>query len=298
LHGFLNIDKPQGMTSFDVIRKIKPVLPRQCKLGHLGTLDPMASGVLPIAVGKATRVIPFIENEDKSYIATMTLGVVSDTQDAWGQITCTENKQFQVEKLKDILKGFTGRIKQIPPMYSAVHHQGKRLYELARQGVTVAREEREIVIYALNLLEINEKLDLPQVKIQVDCSKGTYVRTLCHDIGQVLETGALLSSLQRTRSGPFTIDQAYPLQQILQDKENISQYLLALDYPLANMPAIYLKSAEEADDILNGRAITINEEIADGMVRVFSTEAKLLALARNHSREVKPGLIKPERVFK
>ena len=154
------------------------------------------------------------------------------------------------------------------------------------------------LIYALDLLEIDENVDLPQVKIQVECSKGTYVRTLCHDIGEILGTGALLSSLLRTRSGAFTIDRAYPLEKILQDKTNVFQYLLALDYPLADMPVIHLKSGEEADDILNGRAITTNEKLADGMVRVISTEAKLLALAQSYSRGLKPGLIKPKRVFK
>ena len=147
LHGFLNINKSEGMTSYDVIRKIKPLLPRKTKIGHLGTLDPMASGVLPLALGNATRIIPFIKNENKTYVATMTLGAVSDTLDAWGQVSYTGQTRFQEKDLRNILKEFTGNIKQLPPMYSAVHHQGQRLYELARQGISVEREEREVVVY-------------------------------------------------------------------------------------------------------------------------------------------------------
>lgn len=296
MHGFLNVDKPGGMTSFDVIRKIKKIIPRKAKIGHLGTLDPMASGVLPIAVGKATRIIPYIEDERKEYIAQLTLGVVSDTQDAWGHISHTGKKDFQQQQLGDILKEFTGRIKQIPPMYSAVHHQGKRLYELAREGITVTREEREIVIHALQLLEVNQDSDLPVIKIKVVCSRGTYVRTLGHDIGAKLGTGALLSSLIRTRSGMFNIEQAFSLEKILQDKQQINQYLLPLDYPLAHMPAIHINSEQDINAIMNGQAVAIKDRLPDGLVRVYSPGDNLVALARSNYKE--PGMIKAERVFK
>jgi tRNA pseudouridine55 synthase len=299
LHGFLNINKPEGMTSYDVIRKIKPLLPRKTKIGHLGTLDPMASGVLPLALGNATRIIPFIKDENKTYLATMVLGAVSDTLDAWGEISYTDQTRFQVEDLRDILKEFTGNIKQLPPMYSAVHHQGQRLYELARQGITVNREERDVVVYAIELLDIDNKRDLPAVKIRVDCSKGTYVRTLCHDIGQRLGTGALLSSLIRTCSGNFTIAESYPLEEILHTTD-IEGYLLSIDYPIAIMPAFYIKSPEEIKAILNGRTIKTNTQLPDGIIRVYGNYSdgdKLLALAQYTSTN-KQNLIKPERVFK
>lgn len=296
MHGFLNVDKPGGMTSFDVIRKIKQVIPRGVKIGHLGTLDPMASGVLPVALGKATRVIPYIEDEHKVYLAQLTLGAVSDTQDAWGNITYTGNRDFNPEQLQAILKEFTGTTKQLPPMFSAVHHQGKRLYELAREGITVTREEREIIIHDLQVLEIDEETELPVVKIKVDCSRGTYVRTLGHDIGAKLGTGALLSSLIRIRSGMFTIEQASPLEKILQDKQQIDQYLLPLDYPLAHMPAIHIDSRQDIYALTNGQAVAINDQLPEGLMRVYDPENNLVALARNNYED--SGMLKAERVFK
>ena len=296
LHGFLNINKSEGMTSYDVIRKIKPLLPRKTKIGHLGTLDPMASGVLPLALGNATRVIPFIKNENKTYVATMTLGAVSDTLDAWGQVSYTGQTRFQEKDLRNILKEFTGNIKQLPPMYSAVHHQGQRLYELARQGISVEREEREVVVYFIELLDINKQLDLPAVKIKVDCSKGTYVRTLCYDIGQRLGTGALLSNLIRTRSGDFTIEQSYLLEELLH-MTNIQEHLLGIDYPITRMPALNIESPQDIEAILNGRVIKTNTLLPDGMVRVYGNEHKLLALAVSTGNS-EHSIIKPERVFK
>ena len=153
LQGFFNINKPQGLTSFDVIRRIKKQIPRKCKIGHLGTLDPMATGVLPVAVGNATRVIEYAAGVNKEYIAAFILGGVSDTQDATGQITIQQEEVIaDADELAGVLQQFTGRIEQIPPMYSAVHHQGRRLYELARQGVEVVREPREVTIEAIELL--------------------------------------------------------------------------------------------------------------------------------------------------
>ncbi len=296
MHGFLNINKPEGMTSYDVIRKIKPLLPHKTKIGHLGTLDPMAGGVLPLALGSATRVIPFIKNEDKTYLATVTLGAVSDTLDAWGQVRYTDRVSFQEKDLRSILKEFTGNIKQLPPMYSAVHHQGQRLYELARQGINVNREEREVVINSIELLDINRQLDLPAVKIRVDCSKGTYIRTLCDDIGRRLGTGALLSNLVRIRSGDFTIEQSYLLEELV-DRTNIEEYLLSIDYPISGIPALSIESPQDIDAILNGRMIKTSIQIPDGMVRVYTNNHKLLALALSTGNN-EQTLIKPERVFK
>ena len=296
MHGFLNINKPGGMTSYDVIRRIKPLIPRKTKMGHLGTLDPMASGVLPLALGKATRVIPFIKNENKTYLATMTLGAVSDTLDSWGQIDYTGKTRFHVEQLTDILKEFTGNIKQLPPMYSAVHHEGKRLYELARQGIEVSREEREVVIYSIDLLDIDNRPDLPTVQIKVDCSRGTYIRTLCHDIGQRLGTGALVSNLIRIRSGEFTIEQSCPLEELLHTK-NIEEYLLGIDYPITAIPAFSIESPDEIEAILNGRIIKTSTKLPDGMFRVYANNHKLLALAVSTGCG-NQSLIKPERVFK
>ncbi|HPT70087.1 MAG TPA: tRNA pseudouridine(55) synthase TruB, partial [Syntrophomonas sp.] len=181
MHGFLNINKDPGMTSFDVLKKIKKIIPKT-KLGHLGTLDPMAAGVLPVAMGHATRLIEYIEDSDKTYHARMTLGGVSDTQDAWGNIERTGCSSYRSEDLLKILTEFTGTIKQIPPMYSAVHHQGQRLYELARQGLEVERIAREIEIKSLQMLRSGEDTEgNPTIELVIKCSKGTYIRTICHD---------------------------------------------------------------------------------------------------------------------
>ncbi|MDD2620108.1 MAG: tRNA pseudouridine(55) synthase TruB, partial [Syntrophomonadaceae bacterium] len=200
MHGFLNVNKPLGLVSFDVIRKLKKILPRKTKIGHLGTLDPMARGVLPVAIGQATKIIPYIEDESKEYIASMILGGRSDSQDAWGQITYGPAVAVDLDMLKCIIKDFQGNIKQIPPMFSAVHHEGKRLYELARQGITVERAAREAFIKSIEIIDCDFSLKYPEISFRVVCSKGTYVRTLCHDIGEALGTGAFLSALLRSKA--------------------------------------------------------------------------------------------------
>lgn len=215
MHGFLNINKPQGLISFDVIRKLKKVFPRKTKLGHLGTLDPMAQGVLPIAIGEATKIIPYTEDENKEYIATMVLGGSSDTQDAWGQISYRPEVNVDLNNLKSIMLAYQGNIKQIPPMFSAVHHEGQRLYDLARQGIKVERTEREACIEEIELIKSDLELEYPQITFRVVCSRGTYIRTLCHDIGEKLGTGAFLSALLRSRAGTFKIEDAIRLDDIL-----------------------------------------------------------------------------------
>ncbi|MEN6348037.1 MAG: tRNA pseudouridine(55) synthase TruB [Syntrophomonas sp.] len=296
MQGFLNVNKPQGITSYDVIRKLKRLVPRKSKLGHLGTLDPMATGVLPVALGRATKLIPYIENESKEYIATMTIGGRSDTQDAWGNITYSCQIEFDAEKLKTILNSFTGIIKQIPPMYSAVHYDGKRLYELARQGVAVERTAREVEIKALDLVEIDLSHELPQVKFKVLCSPGTYVRTLCHDIGEKLETGAYLSALLRTRSGMFGIEEALPLQEILDRGSELESLLMDIDYPLTHLSSVKVEGGDMFT-ILNGGPVLHNEPFTTGLVKVYSPRQELLAIAETETQGDKT-LVKPVRVLK
>ncbi len=298
MHGFLNINKPQAMTSFDVIRKLKKALPRKHKLGHLGTLDPMAEGVLPVAVGQGTKIIPFVEDETKEYIATMTLGASSDTQDAWGVITYSTPRKVEPAQIEKVLALFRGKSRQVPPMYSAVHHEGKRLYELARQGLEVERKAREIEIFELELLNADWERELPQLSLWVSCSRGTYIRTLCHDIGQELGCGAYLSSLCRNRSGCFKIEEAVSLEYILEKRENLSQALLPLDYPLNNLPLISLKSAE-LPDVINGRQISRTGKLASPRVRLYTPEGQLLAIAEvNNYNEDEDTVFQPCRVFK
>lgn len=292
LQGFLNIDKPSGMTSFDVIRQIKKKFPRKCKIGHLGTLDPMATGVLPVAIWNATRLIEYANESAKIYIAAFVLGGVSDTQDAWGHITVLKDHvTCDEEELKQVLAQFTGKIEQIPPMYSAVHHNGQRLYELARQGLEVAREPRPVTIETIDLLEINRTGDFPQIMIKVICSPGTYIRTLVHDIGFRLGTGAYLNSLIRVKTGSFTLDEAVKLQELI-ETDDIGAYLLPVDYPLGYMTALEL-TEEQVLHVKQGRGIKAAKLLNQQRVRLYG-EQQLAAIAYYDSEA---GMLRPEKVF-
>jgi len=282
------------MTSFDVIRKLKPRLPKRTRIGHLGTLDPMATGVLPIAIGQATRIIPYVEGGDKEYIASMTLGGVSDTQDAWGEITYNQPVNISREQLEAVIPSFQGKIWQEPPMYSAVHHQGVRLYELARQGQTVERKKRCIEIKTLELLQFDDRVSQPTADLKVICSPGTYIRTLCHDIGQQLGTGAFLSALTRTRSGNFLLSQAVDLEIIIENWSD--SLLLPMDYPLQDWPYLILRTAEQIKALQNGQTIHVSGKIPAGLLRVYQPNEKLLAITKVYYDGNRCSL-KPERVF-
>jgi tRNA pseudouridine55 synthase len=294
--GFINVNKAAGMTSFDVIKKLKKVFPGT-KLGHLGTLDPMVLGVLPVAIGYATRVIEYVIEKNKVYLATMTLGGVSDTQDAWGNIVYKSDIDFNAGDLPAILEKYTGNIRQIPPMYSAVHYHGERLYELARQGITVDRESREIEIEYIKLLSVDiDREGRPQIKIEVGCSKGTYIRTLCHDIGAELGTGAYLSALTRTRAGIFAIENAYSLEEINQHTAKLSDLIMAVDCPLLHLGRIAL-NCEDLDKVLNGNRITIDVKIPPGLVRVYAPQGRLVSIAQCAVDE-NCIILQPLKVFK
>lgn len=295
MHGFLNINKPSGMTSFDVIRRIKQLLPRRTRIGHLGTLDPMATGVLPIAIGQATKIIPYVEEGDKEYQASMILGGQSDTQDAWGEITY-HNKPVSInrEQLESVLPSFRGTIWQEPPMYSAVHHQGVRLYELARQGQTVERKKRSVEIKTLEMLRFDDQGSLPVAELRVVCSRGTYIRTLCHDIGHQVGTGAFLSALTRTRSGIFSLSEAVNLEKIMESW--FDSLLLPIDYPLQDWPYVVLRNPEQIRALENGQTIYVTDDLSAGLVRVYQPDNSLLAIGKADCNNDKCSL-KPERVF-
>lgn len=219
--GILNINKPRGITSHDVVLKIRKVFPG-LKVGHGGTLDPQATGVLPIFVGRATRLTAQVTNQDKEYEGEMVLGVKTDTQDVDGKVTeRQEVKDITPERLREVFAKFQGEIEQIPPMYSAVRINGKRLYKLARQGQTVERMPRKVQVFWFKILEI----DLPRLSFALACSKGTYVRTLCSDIGEVLGCGAYLSRLNRLRTGNFHLNQSVELEAFLKASDP-ARYLI------------------------------------------------------------------------
>ncbi|MDI9481191.1 MAG: tRNA pseudouridine(55) synthase TruB [Bacillota bacterium] len=294
MHGFLNIDKAAGMTSFDVIRRLKKCLPRGTRIGHLGTLDPMATGVLPIAIGQATRLIHYLEDDDKEYQGSMTIGAVSDTQDAWGEISYCQSAQITRAQLEAVLPSFRGTIWQEPPMYSAVHHQGVRLYELARQGQVVERKKRPAQIKFLELLHFDDQSNLPVATLRVVCSRGTYIRTLFHDIGQELGTGAFLSALTRIRSGGFLLSQALDLEQVINSWSQ--SLLLPMGYPLQHWAKIILDTSEQIRALQNGQTISVNAALSTDLVRVYQPDNRLLAIAKVNYTEGKCSL-KPERVF-
>lgn len=296
MHGFLNIDKPAGMTSFDVIRRLKRLLATRVKIGHLGTLDPMATGVLPIALGHATRLIPFIDKGHKQYRARMLLGGISDTEDAWGQITMTGQTGFDPQRLSEAVADLTGAIEQVPPMYSALHHQGKRLYELARQGEVVDRPARQVHIFELSVVSISEQQGQPLITLEVVCSPGTYVRSLCRDIGSRLGTGAYLCELRRLRDGLFGIEKAVPLERLTAADANMPAMLLPMDYPLQHWPAYQLRNEEEGILLRQGRSLPVTAGEAASLVRVYERSGRMAAVGRLETG--KPGLLlKPIKVF-
>ncbi len=238
MNGILLIDKPKDFTSFDVIAKLRGIL-KMRRLGHAGTLDPMATGVLPVFVGYATKACGILPNEDKIYIAEFQLGKITDTQDSTGNLL--ETHDFSGITRNDIFRAFPhGIIMQIPPMYSAVKVDGKKLYELARQGKEIERKPKEITVYESQCLAFDESTGVG--KIQIHCSKGTYVRTLIHDMGQSLECGAIMTDLRRISASGFSIDNCHTLDEVQQlaDNGNVESIILPIEQAFTDLPKIRL----------------------------------------------------------
>ncbi len=274
-NGILIVDKPDGWTSQDVAAKLRGVF-HERRIGHGGTLDPMATGVLPIFVGRATRAAEFMESAEKEYIAGLRLGLVTNTQDTSGEALESRPVDVTREQLEAVLKQFTGRIQQIPPMYSAVKIGGKKLYELARKGQEIERKPREITIHALELLDGAGS----DWTLRVHCSKGTYVRTLCHDIGAALGCGGCMSSLRRTMAGRFTLDGALTMQQILDFAAQGApqELLLPVDAVFSQYPALIVTLAQTTR-VRNGAEVR-DREFPDGMCRVYSETGEFLMLGK------------------
>ena len=240
LDGFLVVDKPSGMTSHDVVSILRRTL-HQKKIGHTGTLDPFATGVLPIALGEGTKAIPFLDESSKEYRAVMRLGISTDTLDFTGKVIAErEWGQITPEKLSETILLFTGSILQTPPMFSALKRNGVPLYKLARNGETVVREPRRIEIRSLQI----DRIDLPYVAFTVRCSRGTYVRTLADDIGEALGTGAHLTELRRSASGPFTLATARSLDEIVLSAGTIAEIcLIKLREALSHLPELFIRES-------------------------------------------------------
>lgn len=268
MKGIINVLKPPGMTSHDVVAFLRRLVHIK-KIGHGGTLDPVAAGVLPVYIGKATKAVEFFENTDKEYVAEMLLGVTTDTGDSEGNILSTRQANVGIERINHVLMEFTGKIEQIPPMYSAVRHNGRKLYELARRGITVQRKPRTVEIKSLELMYFKENT----VTFRTICSKGTYIRTLCEDIGRKLGCGAYLSCLVRTRVGPFHIDKSYTIEEIEQNvsDNDMEKMIIPIDEGLAFLPAVFLpemgKNSTSCGSVFY---CDFDHEICD-FVRVYSS---------------------------
>lgn len=274
-NGIIVIDKEQGWTSMDVCAKLRGIF-QEKRIGHAGTLDPMATGVLPVFVGRATRAVEFAGEGEKEYVAGLRLGLVTNTQDTSGETLEEHPVSVTQEELERVLEQFRGEIDQVPPMYSAIKIGGKKLYELARKGREVERPARKVTIYALTLESREGEADFT---IRVRCSKGTYVRTLCHDIGQALGCGGCMSSLRRTMAAGFTLEDAVKLEQV-QQAQDPAKLLLPVDAYFAGRPVLLLKPELEKK-VRNGMTVILPQAPGvSGECRVYGESGEFLALGK------------------
>ncbi|MBQ7341465.1 MAG: tRNA pseudouridine(55) synthase TruB [Oscillospiraceae bacterium] len=271
MNGIVIVDKPQDWTSQDVTARLRRVFNTR-RIGHGGTLDPMATGVLPVFVGRATRAVEFFEHADKVYEATLQLGVITDTEDITGSVLEERPVCISESDLLTVLGQFRGEIQQVPPMYSAIKVNGQKLYDLARQGKEVERKSRTITIHELELLEFAGVA----AKLRVHCSKGTYIRTLCKDIGEALGCGGCMAALRRTAAGNYPIEKAVKLETLL-ETENPEQYLLPVDSIFSGYPEVVL-TEKQALRCRNGNSFSIG--LNDGTYRAYDKTGEFLMLAK------------------
>ena len=280
-NGIIVIDKPQEWTSMDVCAKLRGLF-HEKRIGHAGTLDPMATGVLPVFVGRATRAVEFAGEGEKEYVAGLRLGLVTNTQDTSGEVLEERPVSVTGEALEQVLERFRGEIQQVPPMYSAIKINGKKLYELARKGREVERPPRKVTIHALTLESREGERDFT---IRVRCSKGTYVRTLCHDIGQALGCGGCMSSLRRTMAAGFTLEDAVTLDEV-QQAEDPEKLLLPVDAYFAGRPVLILKPDLEKK-VRNGMTVILPQAPGvSGECRVYGESGEFLALGKLTGRKL------------
>lgn len=257
LNGIINIYKEKGFTSHDVVAKMRGIC-RQKKIGHTGTLDPDATGVLPVCLGSGTKLCDMLTDKDKEYVAELLLGVETDTQDVSGQVLKQQEVTVSEEQVREAIMSFQGEYMQVPPMYSALKVNGKKLYELARAGKEVERQARPVFIHEIEILE----LQLPVVKLRVACSKGTYIRTLCADIGEKLGCGGTMQSLMRTKVGSFSLEKAVTLSQLeaIRDEQGLESILYPVESAFAECPALHIKP-EFRKLLDNGNAFYPNQTL-------------------------------------
>lgn len=284
MNGIINVYKEKGYTSHDVVARLRGIL-KQKKIGHTGTLDPEAEGVLPVCLGKATKLCSMMEDTDKEYRVTMLLGVETDTEDMTGTVLKTSNVTCSESDVYEACGKYIGNIEQIPPMYSALKVNGKKLYQLAREGKVIERKPRSITIYDIRILSCN----LPEVTMNVRCSKGTYIRSLCRDIGADLGCGGCMKTLVRTSACGFQIKDSYRLDEIekKRDSGELDFIIVKMDtmfqqYPSVTIPSDYNKL------LYNGNAIPIHLEHAEEKIRVYDEEKNFIGIYENQKTRIKP----------
>lgn len=294
--GILLLDKPIGLTSNDALQRVKRIY-RAAKAGHTGSLDPLATGLLPVCLGAATKFSAYLLDADKRYRVRVRLGITTSTADAEGDVLESRPVEgVDVQRIETVLAGFRGEIDQLPPMYSAVKHGGERLYKLARQGLEVERQPRRIQIFALELVAI----ELPEIELDVHCSKGTYVRTLAEDIGRELGCGGHVSALRRTGVGPFnettvdfvTLDQLRDLADQEGAAPRLDGLLLPLESALGHWPAVRL-SADAAFYLQQGQAVLVPQAPTGGLVRLYDVSLRFLGVGEI----LDDGKVQPKRLI-
>lgn len=296
--GVLNVYKEKGYTSHDVVAKLRGIL-HQKKIGHTGTLDPDAQGVLPVCLGKATRLCDMLTDNTKTYEAVLLLGKETDTQDISGQILREREPDVPEEEARGAIMGFVGEYAQIPPMYSALKVNGKKLYELARAGKVVERQPRQVTVYEI----VIKSMDLPRVTMEVCCSKGTYIRTLCHDIGQKLGCGGCMESLLRTKVGRFNLEDSLTLSQIeeFRDQGLLEERIVSIEDMFGQYPRAV--TAAEADNLVhNGNPLRLKDVLVQDMpegiqechLRVCDSQGNFMGV---YQREQGQDRLKPWKMF-
>ncbi|MFE4709662.1 tRNA pseudouridine(55) synthase TruB [Paenibacillus sp. NPDC056722] len=298
LTGVLAVYKPAGFTSHDVVAKARRILGMK-RIGHTGTLDPQVTGVLPLCLGRATRVVEYIQELPKEYVATLRLGMASDTEDLTGTVTETVDEvNVTDEEIAAVLNSFHGVISQVPPMYSAVKVDGKRLYELAREGKTVERKSREVEIYEIELLNVTRNGNYPDITFRARCSKGTYIRTLCVDIGRALGVPGVMVKLERTMSAGITAEHCLTLEEIADHKEagTLESHLIAADEAIAHLPQHKVMD-EKKKAALQGQRLSLRfvapEVETDGDFRLYDLQGEFLGIYKLDET----GAIAPVKVF-
>lgn len=275
MNGILNIKKEQDFTSNDVVAKLRGICHMR-KIGHTGTLDPMATGVLPVCLGTATKLCDILADHDKVYETVLLLGKTSDTQDIWGKVLSEKTVECSETDVENVIYEFIGGYDQMPPMYSAKKINGQKLYDLARAGITVERKKTRVIIYDIEIIGI----DLPRVRMRVHCGKGTYIRTLCNDIGEKLGCGGLMEYLERQRVGVFDISKSITLKEAeeLMKADKLSEFIIPVDAVFADLPSI--NTGKDSDKLLhNGNPLSAtNINLNNKKCRVYDSEGKFCGI--------------------